>query len=246
MDVAIDGMHLLLVSVGAAAAALLRAFTGFGFALAAVPVFSLLLEPSQVVVLTSSLALLLGLLSMGSWQGKLDKSEIFLLLAPAALGTVIGAMILPHLSLQLFQVGAGIAVLISSASLLIFRASEPHSSKSIASGVGLLSGLMNGALAIPGPPMIAYALLTKTDPKKSRALLTAFFTVSALFALMTFAAAGRVNQLTVAYTVAALPSLLLFNWLGNHLFDRYGGRFYRLIATWALVLMAVTIVYRAL
>lgn len=242
----VDEMHLLLISVGAAAAALLRAFTGFGFALAAVPTFSLLLDPSQVVVLTSSLALLLGLLSMRSWRGRLDRSEIILLLAPAALGTVIGATILPHLSLQLFQIGAGIAVLISCASLLISRVSEPHSSKPITGGVGLLSGLMNGALAIPGPPMIAYALLTKTDPEKSRALLSAFFTVSALFALATFTVAGRVNQLTVTYMVVALPSLLLFNWLGNQLFTRYGGRFYRLVATWALVLMGVTIVYRAL
>ena len=33
------------------AAALLRAFTGFGFAMIAVPVFSLLLLPSEAVVL---------------------------------------------------------------------------------------------------------------------------------------------------------------------------------------------------
>lgn len=246
MDLHIDILQIALISAGTALAAFLRAFTGFGFALVAVPVFSLILAPSEVVVLTSALALLLGVISTKSWKGHLDGREVVLLLIPAALGTLVGAAILPYLSVQAFQLGAGIAVLISCALLLVNRVLESRTRRSVTGGVGLLSGLMNGSLAIPGPPMIAYALLAKADPNESRALLTAFFSVSALFALIAFAVGGLINQQSLTYVVAALPALVLANMGGNAMFVRYAGRFYRLVASWALVIMGVTIVYRAL
>ena len=48
-------------------AALMRAFTGFGFAMLAVPVFSLFLLPGDAVVLSAALALILGLIGYRSW-----------------------------------------------------------------------------------------------------------------------------------------------------------------------------------
>ena len=47
----------LLVALSVGVAALIRAFTGFGFAMLAVPVFSLLLLPGDAVVLSAVLAL---------------------------------------------------------------------------------------------------------------------------------------------------------------------------------------------
>ena len=50
-----------LILTVTASAAVLRSFTGFGFALAAVPVYSLFLPPTQAVVLSASLALAIGI-----------------------------------------------------------------------------------------------------------------------------------------------------------------------------------------
>ena len=50
-------LQLIAVGATALAAALLRAFTGFGFAMIAVPVFSLLLLPNEAVVLAATLTL---------------------------------------------------------------------------------------------------------------------------------------------------------------------------------------------
>nr|VFK48942.1 MAG: hypothetical protein BECKTC1821E_GA0114239_11481 [Candidatus Kentron sp. TC] len=44
----IDPLELPLIWIVVMAAAILRAFTGFGFGLAAVPAFALLLTPAQV------------------------------------------------------------------------------------------------------------------------------------------------------------------------------------------------------
>ena len=47
----------LLVAVSVGLAALIRAFTGFGFAMLVVPAFSFFLAPADAVVLSSVLAL---------------------------------------------------------------------------------------------------------------------------------------------------------------------------------------------
>ena len=59
----------LLVAGSVGLAALIRAFTGFGFAMLVVPVFSFFLTPGDAVVLSAVLAFLLGLLSYRSWWG---------------------------------------------------------------------------------------------------------------------------------------------------------------------------------
>ena len=52
--------------------------------------------------------------------------------------------------------------------------------------VGILSGLMNGAFAIPGPPVVIYAMATQPDPLRARAMLITFFMASALAAFSVF------------------------------------------------------------
>ena len=67
---------LQLIAVGgtALAAALLRAFTGFGFAMIAVPVFSLLLLPNEAVVLAATLTIAVSSTSYKEWWGTFLKS----------------------------------------------------------------------------------------------------------------------------------------------------------------------------
>ncbi|MEL0305715.1 MAG: sulfite exporter TauE/SafE family protein, partial [Halieaceae bacterium] len=76
-----DQMLWIAVSVGLAA--LIRAFTGFGFAMLVVPVFSLILTPGDAVVLSAVLALLLGLVSYRSWWGLFPLAPVVPMMAGA-------------------------------------------------------------------------------------------------------------------------------------------------------------------
>jgi uncharacterized membrane protein YfcA len=168
-----DETQIVLVWAGVIFASVLRSFTGFGFALAVVPVFAIFLPPAEVVVLAASLSLVLGLVSLRVWWGVFNIREILPLVLLAWIGTALGAFLLTGMSGGDFQLWAGIAVLLACLN-----------SPALTGCAGLASGLMNGALAVPGPPMIAYALLTEFDPVRSRALLMLFFTASSLLALV--------------------------------------------------------------
>ena len=146
----------------------MRSFTGFGFALVAVPVLSLFMPPTEVVVLSASLALAISLLGWGSFRHIVSLRELAPLLLSAGLGTVAGALLLTLISQTLFQVCVGISVLLACAGIVAARPAQPVRWRVLPWLSGLLSGLMNGALAIPGPPMILYAMLTEFDPQRSR------------------------------------------------------------------------------
>ena len=166
-------------------AAVLRSFTGFGLALVVVPALSLFVAPAQVVVISSALAFSISLLSVRSFRRQVTLAEMAPLLLTAGVGTAVGVTVLALISVQLFQLLVGLAVLLACAGIAVSAPGRVLHVPGLAWVAGLLSGLMNGALAIPGPPMILYALMTEAEPARSRALLMAFFMASSALALLT-------------------------------------------------------------
>jgi uncharacterized membrane protein YfcA len=242
----LDIPQILLIWAGVVFASVLRAFTGFGFALAVVPVFAVFLAPVKVVILAASLALVLGFLSVRVWWGVFNLREILPLILLAWMGTALGTFMLTGMSAGHFQLSAGIAVLLACLGITVSRPVTPAASPALTGCAGFLSGLMNGALAVPGPPMIVYALLTQCDPARSRALLMLFFSVSSLLALVSYAVAGLYAPGTLWYVALALPALFVGDRLGNALFVRYSGAFYRRVAVLVLFTMGIVVIVRAL
>jgi uncharacterized membrane protein YfcA len=227
-------------------ASLLRSFTGFGFALTAVPVFSLLLSPTDAVVLSAALTLCSNLLGVRTYWGVVPLRPMLPLVVMAVIGTVLGTLLLSIISPQQFQIWAGAAVIVACLVLMSYKPSTYRVSPLMTKITGLISGLMNGALAIPGPPMIIYAMLTEPEPERSRALLITFFLVSAAVALVSFGVAGFISEQSFWYLLLAFPAMVLGDKLGFYLFQRFGGRLYRRIAITALLAIGVTISLRAI
>ena len=76
--------------------------------------------------------------------------------------------------------------------------------------------------------------------------MIAFFSFSALLALLGFGLAGLVSVQSAWLALAAYPALYLGDKLGYALFRRHGGSLYRRLAIAALLLIGTVIVLRAL
>ena len=238
--------RLLLVWGVVVMAAVLRAFTGFGFALAAVPVFSLFMPPTQAVVLSSSLALAISLLTLRSYWGRYPLRPMLPLLVMLLLGTVCGVLLLDSLSPREFRLWIGLAVILACLSLAFYRPRHTEPRPGLGGLAGLASGLLNGAFAIPGPPVIIYAMATEPDPTRSRALLMTFFLFSALLALTSYTVAGFVTPLSPWLFLLAFPAMYVGDKLGHFLFHRFGSAFYRRVALAMLFGIGLTILGNAL
>ena len=239
-------LNLLFIWVVVVFAGVMRAFTGFGFALTAVPVFSLFIAPSEAVVLSSSLSLALSLLTWKTYWGKYPLKPMLPLVLLAVVGTGIGAALLSTISPQQFKLGIGLSVIAASVALVFYKPRHVEAGAFVGGLAGLGSGLMNGAFAIPGPPVIIYAMATQTDPQRTRALLMTFLMFSAILALVSFAAAGFISPLSPWLFLAAMPAMYMGDKLGYFLFQHYGTALYRRVALAALFTIGISITAKAL
>ncbi|MDJ0878385.1 MAG: sulfite exporter TauE/SafE family protein [Halieaceae bacterium] len=237
--------ELPLLWCATAAAAVLRSFTGFGFALAAVPVYALVLPPAQAVVLCASLALVLGVQTAPQYLGHLDKRQrpVFLAAVP---GTLLGAILLQRLDADQFRLLLGLVTIAASLVLSRHRPKLLQVPAGLRGLTGLASGVLNGAFAVPGPPVIVYAMATVSDPARSRAFMIGFFSFSSLLALTGFAWLGFLSWRSLWLVLLVYPAMFAGDRLGFRLFEAHGDVHYRRIAVLTCLLIGVSITLRAL
>jgi uncharacterized protein len=215
-------LQLLAIWSIVAFAAIMRAFTGFGFALTAVPGFSLFLPPSEAVVLSISLALAVSVLAIPTFWGKYPLKPLLPMIILSVVGTGFGTVVVGQISIGAFQLGIGVAVILACLGLSLYRPAQHQPSLWWSSVTGLASGLLNGAFAVPGPPVIIYAMATQPEPARSRALLMTFFLFSGLIGLTSYTVAGFVSGRLLWLFALAFPALYVGDKIGYYLFHRYG------------------------
>jgi uncharacterized membrane protein YfcA len=112
-------------------------------------------------------------------------------------------------------------------------------------GIGLLSGLLNGATGMGRPPVIIYFLASPEGVVVGRASLLVFFFFTALWSVAVTGAAGLINVKTVAFAGLMFPFMGLGNWIGNHWFNRSAADTYIRVALTFLAAVAMLALGRA-
>jgi hypothetical protein len=238
--------HMLAIWAALVFASFIRAFTGFGFALAAMPVLSLFVAPTEAVVLTASLTLGINLLTVRSFWPAAPKRQLIPILLTSIVGTAIGAQLLQRLSVTEFQLWVGVGVIAACVLLTVYHPVPRPARGGVREFTGFVSGLMNGAFAIPGPPIIIYAMATEPDPRKSRAMLMVYFMFGAVIALMVFGASGYLSLRSLWLFLLSLPAMIVGDRIGQQLFATFGTNMYRRIALAVLYAVGISITLKAL
>ena len=239
-------LELVLIWAVTLAASVLRSFTGFGFALVAVPAYAFFLHPSQAVVLSASLALGIGLQTLPQYAkdvGVARQWPVFLLAVPA---TLLGAMLLSGIDTDHFRLAIGLLTILASILLARFKPRPRAGGRGLRPAVGAASGLMNGAFAVPGPPVIIYCMATESDPRRSRAFMIGYFTFTAVIALSSYGWLGLLSAQLFLLALVTYPAMLVGDRVGYRLHARHAAAHYRTIATLACLLIGVSISARAL
>jgi len=238
--------QLPLIWAAIIAATILRSFTGFGFALAAVPVFALFLTPAQSVVLCVSLALALGIQTWPKYHHKTAFKPLLPMFAFMAAGTMLGALLPVKLNAGIFQLAIGVITTLACLILTRYHPRHREAHPALTWGTGLVSGLLNGIFAVAGPPVVIYAMATEPDAATSRAFLFMFFTLSSAVALASYGATGLVDIQSLYLFLLAYPAMYLGDKLGHRLFLRHGHRFYRRVALMTLLLIGLSATARGI
>ncbi len=241
----LDPLEGGLIGIGVFLAGILRGFTGFGFALAAVPLLTLILDPIAIGPAIQILALLAGAeLLRKAWR-LADRAAILRLLAGALIGVPLGVLLLNRLPAAAMRIGIGGILLIAVFALWRGRDFRLNAGRFREAGIGFLSGLLNGATAMGGPPVILYFLARRVDAAIVRASLLVYFFFLSLWSLGSSALGGLIDRHVLILAALLFPAMAIGNRCGDLLFNKAHADRYRPIALAFLGSLALIAILRA-
>jgi uncharacterized membrane protein YfcA len=202
----VSAAALLGVALIAAGAAIIQLIAGFGFALAAVPLFSVVIDPHDAVIVSLGIATLTS--GAQAWRGRadLDRGVARGMLAGAAVGLPVGWLIYLWADDRVLGVVIGTAVLASV--VAIARGLDlRHVGRGLDAGAGVLSGALTMSSSVNGPPLVFVLQARRFGPVPFRSTITTVFVVLDVVGIVVFAATGEIGRDELVAIAVALPGV---------------------------------------
>ncbi len=191
-------------------AASLQRIVAFGFALIAVPLLAFVVPTKSAVII-----LFLNGTITSSWlavhlRRHIEWSTARRLGAGTAIGAPVGVVVLSELSPDSLRLVLGISTCCAAVWIIgsgrLTRGRPVTRGAAATVGVGMVSGILNTALATSGPPLVYELRRTGFEGDRFRATISSVFLVANLIGLPLLAAAGLVTSDDLVFAaVSVLP-----------------------------------------
>ncbi len=233
-----------LVALIVFGAGIVRGFSGFGFALAAAPLLAFILPPRMIVPLVLLLDLGAGLIAALGAYRQVRLALVLWLAVPSLIIAPFGALLLAHLPHDAARLGIGLVVLAAVPVLLLRpRLNLQAGIGRVATAMaGALSGLLNGAFGLGGPPVALIMASSSLPAAAMRATTIAYFLIADSVAAASNAALGNAGHRVLLLSAFALGFVLAGNALGTALFHRFGAAIYRRVIALMLAANATVLI----
>lgn len=190
----------------AAGAATVQLIAGFGFALAAVPLFSVVIDPHDAVIVSLGIATVTS--GAQAWTGRraMDRRVVRSMLTGAAVGLPVGWLVYREANDRVLGIVIGVAVLASV--VVIARGIDlRHAGPAVDVGAGMLSGALTMSSSVNGPPLVFVLQARQFGPVPFRSTITTVFAVLDVVGILVFAATGEIGRDVLVAIAAALPGV---------------------------------------
>lgn len=224
-------------------ASAMQALSGFGFALMAVPLLSLLIAPKDAVVIASMISL--ATTGLVSWRGRhsADGPLARRLIVASLCGAPFGLMVISFARAEVLRLILGVVVLTAVAALL--RGVRVRESRAHDAVLGFVSGVLSTSLSTNGPPLVFLLQSRAMAPDRFRATINQVFVVANVVALSLFATAGLVSTGVVEASIAALPAAAVGVQIGTRLRARVSPERFRHVVLALLTLSGISAIVGA-
>jgi uncharacterized membrane protein YfcA len=233
----------VLCVLAVALSAVLRGYSGFGFALAATPLLVSLIPPTAAVPVVLMLQIGSSLVGLKHTLAEADRRSVSVMAVAAALATPIGTWLLIVWSADAARLTA--AALTLAAAVVLGTGFRFKAQPSLPASVpfGVAAGLFGGLCAMPGPPAILYYLGSPISNATARASMTLLFLIISIVSLIGATVGGVVTLQAVALAAVTMPIMFAGTRIGSYLFKRLHSAHYRPVCL--VILVAVGLVAAA-
>lgn len=237
---------LIVAIVAVFVAGIIRGYSGFGFAMVAVTSMSLVLPPVQVVPTVLVLEVLASLRLVPQVRKDIDWYSLRWLLIGSFVGIPFGVYLLASIPPAPMRISISLMVLIASILLMRGFAWKHMPGIILILITGLACGLLNGAAAIGGPPVILFYLSSPAGVKTSRASIIAYFLGIDTLCLIMAAIQGLTTFQTLLLTAACLIPLLLGIAVGSRMFAKIDQASFRRHVLILLIFLSIAGFFRSI
>lgn len=188
-------------------ATLVQGVTGFGSALVAMPLVSLLLGVRFAGPFVALLSLAINLAFLIPAGNRLPWRRVLPLLVGTSIGIPFGLLFLARADARLAQVALGLALVASGILPKRPRCAPPSEGVGKALGTGAVAGILGGAFNFSGPPVMLYAASRPWTKAETHATLQLYFLASNVVIIAGQVLAGLTTGPVVLAAGAVLPAL---------------------------------------
>lgn len=195
-------------------AALIQSTTGFGFAIVAMSFLPEVISLSRSAPLVALVSIVGNLVIWYHYRRDCSFKVVGKLTLASLIATPLGTILLARLPEAIALKGLGILI-VGYVLYDWFNLSLPSlNSSNWAYLFGGLSGILNGAYTVGGPPVIIYANCRRWSPSEFKGNLTALFFPSSVMAAIAHAWQGNINESVWRFAIYSLPGYAGGLWVG--------------------------------
>ena len=204
----------LLVSSVILLAALAQSITGFGVSIVAMSFLPEIIGLQTAVPLVTLIPIAGNIMLWYYYRRDCSFKAVGRLTVASLIATPAGVLLLGRIPEAIALKGLGILI-VSYVLYDWFDLSLPKlRSSSWAYVFGGMSGILNGAYTVNGPPLIIYANCRRWTPQEFKGNLGALFFFSSVLAAIAHGYQGNITPQVKEFAVYSLPTYALGLWLG--------------------------------
>jgi len=229
------------------AAAFVRSALGFGDAVIAMPLLTMVIGLKTASPLVAFIGPTISVLVLARGWRKVDLKPAVRLIAASALGIPVGVYGLARLPEEPLKVALGALILFYGVFGLARPGARIRSERAwLPWLVGGTAGVLGGAYNTNGPPVVAYGMLRGWPPESFRATLQGYFLPTGLMILAGHGLAGLWTAEVLRSYLHSLPALVAGVALGGLLNRKLTHALFAKLVYGSLAVMGLVLLVRAL
>jgi uncharacterized membrane protein YfcA len=243
--------EFIVIFLAFLAAGFVHTVAGFGSALVSMPILTQVLAVQLATPIQGINGLALTAFLLYRHREAWCWREASPMIAASFVGVPVGVYALIHLPAQYVMTALGL-ILIAYVSFVWIWGRTDHLDRTSPKGrsigsliAGFFSGLLGGAYATNGPPLIIYGSIKNWPKDRFRSILQSVFFANGIIVIVWWSVKGLVTMEVGGYSLAGLPGLALGIAFGTAIDRHIDHARFRKLVTGLLMILGMLLIVRA-
>jgi uncharacterized membrane protein YfcA len=235
--------EILWILAGGVAGGFINGLSGFGLAMAAIPLWLTALSPANAASLAAICAVAAHLQSVSLIAHAIDTRRLMPFIIGGLIGIPVGTWLLAGIDAASFRLWIGTLIVVYSVVMLSGRVRVKVPESKAADGVvGFLGGILGALAGLSGALPAMWSGLRDWGKEARRAVLQPFNMVILALSIVAHAVAGLFTIDLFRAIAFALPATLIGAYAGKGLYRRLGDRHFDRVVLSILLVAGVLVV----